>query len=541
MPSLGASSAKRAKARSKAKGRHAETDAMMAQAATMEGANAIARREKEVVLRRERAAKNPLLFIWNYVRILDPDHGIIPFELWREQAECVRDFEQSRWVIILKARQLGITWLVLAYAVWKVLFRPGYTIVVVSKEEEAVKELMRRVRFILENLPRWMTRQKADTDPGWPGPVWDSLVMSVEILHPEGPSSRIVGEQQSKDSGRSFSASMVILDEWAFQELAEQIWTAAYPTINRPDGGQVIGLSTMEHGSFFQRMWDGAVAGLNGFKTIFLPWWVDKRRTPEWYERTKRQFPTSYLREYPASPEEAAMQGARQSFQFDKNIHVVDDRPPPEGWVIARAMDWGFSSKHAVLYAALGPEGQIEIFDELYDDHKTVPVVVERMKALEEFYRVDVRWSIADAQTWEQRGYDGPTVAEDFLGQGIWFDKSAKGDRQPGWQQIHERLAGRDPGGLPMLRVQRRCANLIKEFERAVTVDKGNDDVDKRKCSDHALDACRYLVVSRYPQPPKPKTTVPFWMRKGRQGSGSWMTWAFMALFFYPSLVNIVT
>jgi hypothetical protein len=83
----------------------------------------------------------------------------------------------------------------------------------------------------------------------------------------------------TQDAGRSFTANLVILDEWAFQQYAEEIYTSAYPTINRLGSGQVIGLSTAKRLTFYETMWKAAEAGKNKFKAIFLPWWTDPAGT----------------------------------------------------------------------------------------------------------------------------------------------------------------------------------------------------------------------------------------------------------------------
>jgi len=64
-------------------------------------------------------------FINTYVKIEDPILGEwIPFDLWPTQVTTLNLLLSNRLVIILKARQLGLTWLVLAYFLWKMLFRP---------------------------------------------------------------------------------------------------------------------------------------------------------------------------------------------------------------------------------------------------------------------------------------------------------------------------------------------------------------------------------------------------------------------------------
>src|SRR5688572_14362935 len=44
--------------------------------------------------------------------------GTMPFTLWEAQRTLLASIARERLLLILKARQLGISWLVCAYAVW---------------------------------------------------------------------------------------------------------------------------------------------------------------------------------------------------------------------------------------------------------------------------------------------------------------------------------------------------------------------------------------------------------------------------------------
>ena len=201
--------------------------------------------------------------------------------------------------IILKSRQLGITWLALSYASGEIIFKDGYSVVAMSKKEDDAKELIRRMEFMLRHLPSWMIREKKKVlkNHNFSGPVWESTTLSITIYHKSKEPSVFTAMNASADSGRSFTANLVILDEWAFQMFARTIWSAAYPTINRPTGGKLIGLSTAKKGTLFEEIWDKAYSGENTFNPIFLPWDTDPRRTQEWYEQTKKDLPSSYMAE----------------------------------------------------------------------------------------------------------------------------------------------------------------------------------------------------------------------------------------------------
>ena len=62
----------------------------------------------------------------------------------------------------------------------------------------------------------------------------------IIIYHPPNEddiriTSSVKGLVSTPKAGRSITADLIIFDEWAYHENAEEVFAAAYPTINRPD------------------------------------------------------------------------------------------------------------------------------------------------------------------------------------------------------------------------------------------------------------------------------------------------------------------
>ena len=194
---------------------------------------------------------HPDYFVERHCNIEDKDSAtlLVPFRLWPMQRQALLELHEHRLNIILKARQLGITWLALAYAAYVLRFTPGSTVVALSRTEEEAKELVRRTGVLLGNMPALLR------ETPWEGPTWRASAMSAVVSHPDGRESVLKAFPAAMGASRSFTANLVILDEWAFQQFAREIWTAAFPTINRPTGGKVIGLSTIRRGTLFEDLW----------------------------------------------------------------------------------------------------------------------------------------------------------------------------------------------------------------------------------------------------------------------------------------------
>ena len=88
--------------------------------------------KKEIVKEIVKSGKDPQYFINNYCRISHPMHGLIPFKTYPYQDDLINDFNDFRFTVILKARQLGISTISAAYAVWFMLFHRDKNILVIA-------------------------------------------------------------------------------------------------------------------------------------------------------------------------------------------------------------------------------------------------------------------------------------------------------------------------------------------------------------------------------------------------------------------------
>ena len=69
-----------------------------------------------------KCGKDPVYFMNTYLKIQHPIKGLIRFNTFSFQDDCVKDFNQHRFNIVLKSRQLGLSTLAAAYSVWQAIF-----------------------------------------------------------------------------------------------------------------------------------------------------------------------------------------------------------------------------------------------------------------------------------------------------------------------------------------------------------------------------------------------------------------------------------
>ena len=213
-----------------------------------------------------KCAADPVYFLKKYCVIQHPLRGKIPFHLYPFQEKTVSDFIESRFNIILKARQLGISTLTAGYSLWMMTFHQDKNILVIATKQEVAKNLVTKVRVMHAALPSWI-KQKCVEDN------------KLSLRYKNG--SQIKAVSSGEDSGRSEALSLLILDEAAFIDKIDGIWAAASQTLST--GGQCIALSTPNGvGNWFHRTWMDAEDHLNDFNFIKLHWTVHPDRGQEW-------------------------------------------------------------------------------------------------------------------------------------------------------------------------------------------------------------------------------------------------------------------
>ena len=440
-------------------------------------------------------------FIENYVYIEDRDSEqlAVPFHLWEGQKHTLKEIIAERLNIILKARQLGLTWLVLAYAIWNMLFNAGYMIVALSKKDDDAKELVRRVGFMLRHMPEWLTRHKRDS-ANWAGITWEDTTSTITIHHPSSEDSIFKSFTAAPDSGRSFTANLVILDEWAFQQWAREIWAAAYPTINRPTGGKLIGLSTIERGSLFEDIWIGD----NNFNKIFLGWDTDPRRTPEWYEQTKKDLGDATLAEYPATPEEAFMIPGGAFFgEMRAHIHIKQPdiiQPHYNRYV---CIDYGLDML-AAYWIYINNRGRGRVYREVYKSNLIVSEAAQEI--LKANQNEKIYQYIAPPDLWNRNRDTGKSTAQLFQEHGIYL-MQASNDFEQGCLNMKEWLKPieeRDEQTGEIITTanltidEGAAPNLWKALVN-IQKDKKNPNVYSKEPHNltHAPDAIRYWTAGR--------------------------------------------
>jgi len=216
--------------------------------------------------------KSPSYFAVNYCKIIHLDKGLVSFELYPYQEKMFDHFNDNRFSIVLACRQSGKSISSVAYLLWFAIFNPEKTIAILANKGSTAQEMIGRVTLMLENLPFFL-------QPGCKSLNKKSIDFSNN--------SRIVSAATSGSSIRGMSVNLLYLDEFAFVENAAEFYTSTYPVISSGKDTKVIITSTANGiGNQFHKLWEGAVQGVNEYKSFRVDWWDVPGRDDEWKKTT---------------------------------------------------------------------------------------------------------------------------------------------------------------------------------------------------------------------------------------------------------------
>ena len=217
-----------------------------------------------------KCGKDPVYFMNKYLKIQHPIKGLIPFATFPFQDECVKEFNDNRFNIILKSRQLGLSTLVAAYSVWQAIFYKEKNILIIATKLAVAQNFIRKVKTYIKSMPPWLLVPV----------ITANNKQQVEFSN----GSQIKAVPTSEDAGRSEALSLLIVDEAAFVRNFDELWMGLYPTLST--GGRAILLSTPNGvGGQYHEIYTKAERKENKFNPIKLMWDVHPERDDEWFER----------------------------------------------------------------------------------------------------------------------------------------------------------------------------------------------------------------------------------------------------------------
>jgi hypothetical protein len=236
-------------------------------------------------------------------------------------------------IIILKGRQQGLSTYVGGRIFSNVTQNKARKAMVVTHVADSTRALFDMTRRYYDNVPQVL---KPST----------RYASRRELYFNQLDSAYVVATAGGENIGRSETLSDVHVSELAFWQAssAKENLNGLLQAVPDADGTFVFIESTAKGYNLFQEYWAGAVAGTNGYRPVFIPWFLQpeyRAEVPEGFERTptEEELVTLYKldneqlqwrrykigqngidlfrQEYPCTPEEAFLASGRPVFDPD--------------------------------------------------------------------------------------------------------------------------------------------------------------------------------------------------------------------------------
>ena len=222
-----------------------------------------------------KCTEDPVYFIKTYVKIVNVDHGLVPFDMWNFQEDMVRDFHSNRFCIAKMPRQVGKTTTTVGYMLWCVLFQEEYTVGILANKGQLAQDILGKIQKAYEYLPIWLQQGII---------TWNKRSLELEN------GSKIFAYATSAAGVRGGTYNLIFLDEFAFvpHNMATEFFTSTYPVVSSGKTSKVIIVSTPNGLNLFYKMWKDATEGRSNYKTIEVHWSQVPGRDFVWKEETIR-------------------------------------------------------------------------------------------------------------------------------------------------------------------------------------------------------------------------------------------------------------
>jgi hypothetical protein len=239
------------------------------------------------------------VFCDEHVWIEDKEHHCaVRLKLWQSQRGIVGQLTADMLLILLKTRQVGLTWLAAALVLWLAIKNLLHLTVIISASEDHAQEFLDRVYFIMDRLPGWMV------------PTIKTRTKQVLEFQTNNLVSTIKSMPTIEMGAESKTPNLLIIDEAHTIRNVGSIFGASLPGIELAKGRVIIIANSVKGGAGWGWIRDTYVAcmrGVNRFSRIFLPWTAHPDRPPDFRQRMidSGMDPQDVTEHYPESEAEA--------------------------------------------------------------------------------------------------------------------------------------------------------------------------------------------------------------------------------------------
>ena len=216
---------------------------------------------------------DPVYFARQYIKIVNVDEGLVPFNMWPFQEKLIKNFHKNRFNICMMPRQTGKSTTSVSYLLHYAIFNDNINIGILANKAATARDLLGRLQTAYENLPKWMQQGII---------AWNKGSMDLDN------GSKIMAASTSAAAVRGMTFNIIFLDEFAFvpNHIADDFFSSVYPTISSGKSTKIIIVSTPKGMNHFYRMWHDAERGKNEYVPTEVHWSEVPGRDAKWKKQT---------------------------------------------------------------------------------------------------------------------------------------------------------------------------------------------------------------------------------------------------------------
>jgi hypothetical protein len=442
---------------------------------------------EEHIIEQIKCRCSPWYFLTRYVKTLDRERGEQAFPDFPYLKELVTHLQYDQRLVILKSRQMLVTWTAAAFALWEAIFPGNADILFLSKREGDALEAVRRIKFIVDRLPWYLTPERGEN--------------TKNVLEFPKRCSRLMALPTGPNIGRTFSPTGIIWDEMASTPYDDELFTSLQPALD--GGGYFVGIST-SHGPMTKHAELYQNADTMGFTRVALHYSLHPLKNEQWRLKAQR----GMSEERWQMEQEMALQvvGNRVYPAFQKSTHMISDFTPDNSKRLYRSIDFGYRTP-VVLWGQLH-NGNLIIFSEWIGENATISEMVRAIIAMDEEYNLteehfEVTFCDPAGAAQTDQGISSVERLKVEYRAVTGFEMKIRyrpSSVLTGIDIVREKL--KNAANEISLFVSDRCSRTIADFGRYVKK-KGSEEPKKDGVSEHTMDALRYMVINIF-QKPKP-------------------------------------
>ncbi|MDR1688816.1 MAG: hypothetical protein LBS21_09445 [Clostridiales bacterium] len=208
----------------------------------------------------QRLKSSAVLFIENCCKIKDKNKKLVKFKLTKQQRQLLDIMEKNKYVIICKQRQIGISSVVAAKAIYMCITQPGTSCLLMSYRDASTRDIYNKLKAIYRSIPSFLS---------------DKLVVDnkVEMKFANG-SGITVATCGTKDAVSGATLNYVHISECALMRESISDQLASIESALTPDGIMCLESTPQDGLTYFSELYMAAENGLNLYTPVFLVGWT---------------------------------------------------------------------------------------------------------------------------------------------------------------------------------------------------------------------------------------------------------------------------